>query len=120
MEVLVSREFQRRVENAWTAFVDRGDDRLVQFAHQRLFGRDASSDEVELLKEVADKYGYRGFVAALLHGSEYEERYGHGLPAEGDATADAAALVLQPTHARSPSLRRHRTTAATQLGRLRR
>jgi hypothetical protein len=83
LELLSSREFRHRIHKAWDAFMQRGDDRLVQFAHRRLFHRDATGDEMALLHGIASHCGYAAFMAVLLHCTEYEERYGRGLPAGG-------------------------------------
>lgn len=84
VEFLSSREFRNRIEKTWRAFVDQNDDRLVQFAHRRLFGRDASTEDVALLRGIAIKYGYGAFIAALMCSREYEEKYGRGLPNAGE------------------------------------
>jgi hypothetical protein len=83
LELLSSREFRHRIHKAWDAFLQRGDDRLVQFAYRRLFHRDATGDERALLQGIASHCGYAAFMAVLLHCTEYEERYGRGLPAGG-------------------------------------
>jgi hypothetical protein len=56
----------------------------VQFAHRRIFKREALSEEIRLLRAIASHYGYGAYVAALLGSNEYEERYGRGLPPGGD------------------------------------
>src|SRR5205807_12024 len=71
MELLVSREFRNRVQKAWDGFMNRSDDRLVQFAHRRLFNRDTTSDEIALLHGIASHYGYAAFIAALFYSKEY-------------------------------------------------
>ncbi len=38
---------------------------------------------------IASNYGYAAFIATLLYSKEYEERYGHGLPAGGQPITDA-------------------------------
>ncbi len=88
-ELLMSREFQRRLEGVWRGFVNGGEDRLAQFAHRRLFGRDATADEVAALRRVGVAYGYGAFIGTLLYSSEYEERYGRGLPAGGTPVLEA-------------------------------
>jgi hypothetical protein len=92
-ELLTSREFQRRIEGVWNGFVDGGEDRLAQFAHRRLFGRDATADEVALLRRVGTNYGYGAFVGALVYGTEYEKRWGRGLPAGGRPVLEALESV---------------------------
>lgn len=84
VELLTSREFRRRIHRSWDSFMERGNDQLVQFAHRRLFDRDATGDEVALLHEVALKFGYAAFIAALLYNDAYEQRYGRGLPATAE------------------------------------
>jgi hypothetical protein len=88
-DLLTSREFQRRLESVWNGFMADGEDRLVQFAHQRLFGRDATADDVSVLRQVASTYGYDAFIATLLYGREYQKRYGRGLPAGGTPVLEA-------------------------------
>jgi hypothetical protein len=83
MELLCSQDFRNRVQRAWDAFVNRGDDRLAQFAYHRLFAHDATPDEIALMRGIASKYGYAAFIAALLHCNEYEERHGRGVPSIG-------------------------------------
>src|SRR5512132_1605467 len=89
MELLCSREFRNRVQRAWDAFVNRGDDRLAQFAYRRLFDHDATPDEIALLRGIASNYGYSAFIAALLRCNEYEERHGSGIPSIGQPIIDA-------------------------------
>ena len=88
LELLASREFQRRVKRAWESFV-KGDERLVQFAYRRLFRQEASTGDVKLLRGVASTYGFAAFMATLLLSKQYEERYGRGLPGGGDPVVDA-------------------------------
>jgi hypothetical protein len=92
-DLLMSREFRRELESAWKGFVDGREDRLAQFAHQRLFDRDATADEVAVLRRVGEVYGYGAFIGALLYSNEYEERYGRGLPAGGKPVLEALELV---------------------------
>jgi hypothetical protein len=92
VELLTSREFRRRMDRSWDAFVERGNDQLVQFAHRRLFDRDATDDEVALLRGIASKFGYASLMAALAYNTEYEERYGRGLPVGRSPVADAFEL----------------------------
>ncbi len=82
-ELLSSREFQRNLEAGWRRFVGGDDDGLAELAVRRLLGRNANRDELALLRRVAEAYGYRAFVAVLLHSGEYEDRYGRGLPTGG-------------------------------------
>ncbi len=89
MELLCSQQFRNRIQSAWDAFVNRGDDRLAQFACSRLFDHDATPDEINLLRGIASYYGYTSFIAALLHCNTYEERYGRGLPGVGQPIIDA-------------------------------
>jgi hypothetical protein len=89
MELLCSRQFRNRIQRAWDAFVNHGDDRLAQFAYRRLFSQDATQDEIALLRGMASNYGYTAFIAALLYCNEYEERYGRGLPGVGQPIIDA-------------------------------
>ncbi len=84
MELLVSREFQVRVEKTWNAFVRHGDNRFVQFVYRRLFDRDATDEQVLLLRGISTNYGYAAFIAALVRSRDYEERYGNGLPTAGE------------------------------------
>jgi hypothetical protein len=93
MELLVSREFRNRVQKAWDGFMNRSDDRLVQFAHRRLFNRDTTSDEIALLHGIASRYGYAAFIAALLYSKEYEEQYGRGFPVGEQPITDALKFV---------------------------
>jgi hypothetical protein len=79
-EVLISREFRRRVEKSWPVLIEGGDDRLAQYAFQRLFSRDVTEEEIQLIRDIAAKYSYAACIAMLLHSEEYEERYGKGLP----------------------------------------
>jgi hypothetical protein len=83
LQVLASREFQRRVQRSWHAFVADGDARLAQVAHRRLFGSDATEEHVALLRDIASRLGFAAFVAALLYSDEYTTRYGNGLPGGG-------------------------------------
>jgi hypothetical protein len=83
LETLASDAFRLRIRRSWDALVQRGDDRLVQFAHRRLFDRDATSDETVLLRGIAARYGFAAFMATLLRSEEYEARYGGGFPAAG-------------------------------------
>jgi hypothetical protein len=92
-ELLRSSEFRRQLESAWSSFVEGREDRLAQFAHQRLFGRDATAEEVTALRSVAKVYGHGAFIGALLYGTEYEERYGRGLPAGGPPLIEALELA---------------------------
>jgi hypothetical protein len=85
LEVLASREFQRRVQRSWDAFVAGGDARLAHVAHRRLFGSDATEENVALLRDIASGLGFAAFVAALLYSDEYTTRYGNGLPGGGAA-----------------------------------
>lgn len=87
-ELVTSREFRRRIEKSWAAFVGDGDDRVVHFAHRRLFDRDATDDEIRLLRDVATHYGYSAFVASLLHSDEYERRFARGLPGTYEPLAE--------------------------------
>jgi hypothetical protein len=84
VELLTSREFRRRIDRSWDSFVERSNDQLVQFAHRRLFDRDATSEEVAVLHGVASKFGYTAFIAALLYNDAYEQRHGRGLPAAAE------------------------------------
>jgi hypothetical protein len=79
-EVLTSREFRNRVQKSWLALTERSDDRLVQYAYQRLFNRDTTYDESQVIQHIASTFGYAASIAALLHSEEYEERYGQGFP----------------------------------------
>jgi len=96
LELLSSREFRNRIQKAWDAFIQRRDDRLVQFAHRRLFNRDATGDEMALLHGIASNCGYAAFMAVLLHCTEYEERYGRGLPKAGQPIIDALQFRNDP------------------------
>jgi hypothetical protein len=80
IELLTSQEFRRRIKTIWQGFIDRDRDELVQFAVRRLFGRDPEVDENEALRQLARRYGFGAFVAALLYSDEYEQRFGAGLP----------------------------------------
>ena len=93
IELLTSQEFQSRLEKSWDSFVERGSDEIVQFAHRRLFNREASEDETELLRQIAQQFGYRAFVAALFYSDEYDEHFGRGLP--GGERPIATELELQ-------------------------
>lgn len=85
LDLLTSREFQGRLQASWAALLERGDDRLVQLAYHRLFERDATGTEVDLLRGVASTFGYGAFTTMLLTSTEYEERYGNGLPTRAGA-----------------------------------
>jgi hypothetical protein len=93
LDLLSSREFHHRIHKAWEAFLYRGDDRLAQFAHRRLLHREATGDEMALLRGIASHWGYAAFIAVLLHGTEYEERYGRGLPGSGKPLLQALELA---------------------------
>ena len=80
IDLLNSREFRSRLERSWDAFVDRDDDTLVQFAHRRLFDREATEDETGALRQIARQYGYGAFIAALMYSDEYAQHFGRGLP----------------------------------------
>ena len=82
-ELLTSREFQRKLDSGWRQYLASEDDGVVQLALRRLLGRDANRDEPALLRQIAVTYGYRAFIAVLLHSAEYDERYGRGLPPGG-------------------------------------
>jgi hypothetical protein len=88
IEVLTSTEFRGRFKRTWEAFLERGNSEFVQLAHRRLFQRDATDEESELLRDIARRYGYGAFVAALLYSDEYEQRFGRGLPG-GDRPLEA-------------------------------
>jgi hypothetical protein len=90
-ELLMSCEFQARVEKSWTASVRQKDDRLAQFVHRRLFEREATEEHVSLLRGVASTYGFPAFIAMLLYSSEYEERFGRVLPNGGPPVVEALA-----------------------------
>jgi hypothetical protein len=87
LEALAGDEFRGRIRKSWDALVHQGDDRLIQLAHRRLFGRDASPDEAALLRGIASRYGQAAFMATLLRSQEYESRYGGGFPAAGPPIA---------------------------------
>ena len=89
-------DFRNRIQRAWDAFVNHGDDRLAQFAYRRLFSQDATQDEIALLRGMASNYGYTAFIAALLYCNEYEERYGRGLPGVGQPIIDALQFTRNP------------------------
>lgn len=97
LDALASDAFRHRINKSWDALVHRGDDRLVQFAHRRLFGRDASPAETTLLRGIASRYGFAAFMAALLRSEEYGARYGDGFPAAGAPIT--AALDVQDDQA---------------------
>jgi hypothetical protein len=88
VELLTSREFQRRTEKWWNAFVAGEDDRLVQVAYRRLFDRDATEQDVAFLRDVASRHGFPSLVATLFYSREYTERYGNGLPPGGAPIID--------------------------------
>jgi hypothetical protein len=90
-ELLVSREFHSRIEKSWTAFLRQKDDRLAQFVHRRLFDREATEEDVNLLRGVASSYGFPAFIATLLYSNQYEERFGRGLPNGGAPVVEALA-----------------------------
>src|SRR5450755_3539990 len=101
MELLISREFRNRVQKAWDGFINRSDDRLVPFAHRRLFNRDTTSDEIALLHRIAKHYGYTAFIAALLYSKEYEERYGRGFPVGEQPITDTLKLMELNAHSQA-------------------
>jgi hypothetical protein len=89
IELLISHEFRDLAQKSIDAFINGSDDRLGKFRYRRLFNRDATSHQVDLLHRIAAEYGYSAFVAALLHSKEYEERYGRGLPGGGQSIVPA-------------------------------
>lgn len=93
LELLGSPEFRARIERSWTSFINREDDRLVQVAYRRLFEREPTDEETDLLRQVASRYGYRSYIAALLHSDEYERRYGHHAPTQADSAAPAERIL---------------------------
>lgn len=95
--LLTSAEFRRRIQGAWTGFVDDSQDRLAHFAVRRLFNRDATAGEVELLRRIGADCGYSAFIGALIFSDEYEKRYGRGLPPGGAPLLEALELPEPPT-----------------------
>ena len=118
-ELLTSREFQRNLEAGWRRFLGGEADGVADLAVRRLLGRNADRDELALLRRVAEAYGYRAFVAVLLHSSEYEDRYGRGLPTGGTPVQEELSAARCRTGADARAVRSSEPMTAFPLSRFR-